>query len=448
MNLWPHQERAIELVREEMRRGHRAIVVVMPTGAGKTITGGHFARLHLDKKPGGKVLWVAHREELVSQAYDALTGLGLACGVIQAVPSREVNPHRPVQVASIQTLLARGIVLPDITLMVIDEAHHAPADKWSKLAHEYISRGIWVLGLTATPARGDGRGLGDIFDAIVVPTTIKELIRDGFLVPYELKAPSRPLAPNEIAQSPVDAYLEHARARKTIVFAGNIKAANKFVDEFRAAGVRTDIVTGDMDALRRRTVLENYKEGRLEVLVNVGVLTEGFDDRPTSCVIIARPVGPVSLFLQICGRGLRTASECGKKDAILIDLHGSCRKHGEPDEDREYSLDGDGISRKGVEDTGIRFCPVCGVLVTEEGCECPARPELAAPDVAGVELVRYAKKRKETPEEKQAYFNKLMGIAHVKGYSIWQPVKKYEAIYGEKPPMEWVRPHVRASRVS
>lgn len=414
----------------------------MSTGAGKTRLGGAFVAGHLAKRPDdGKVLWTAHREELVSQAFDDLTSWGLECGVIQANPTRTVNPYRPVQVASTQTIIARG-GFPDATLLVLDEFHHYASDKWEALALEYRRRGVPIIGLTATPIRGDGRGFEGTMDALVCPVSMRELIRDGFLTPYTLIAPKRTLRNDQIAASPVDAYLKHAKGRKAIVFAASVKAGREYTAQFRAAGVTCEFVWGDMEPGERRRVLEAYKAGEIQVLTNVGVLTEGFDDKPTSCVIIARPIGSLSLYLQICGRALRCAS--GKTDAIIIDLHGTCRKDdfGEPADDRDWTLEGQGTRTKVLEQPTERFCPVCRVLLDPgSGIVCDlcgvARPEAMPPDVVNAELVKYAAKLREPEHVRKQYFEKLKAIARVNNYSAWQPRMKFKAIYGQPPPKEW-----------
>jgi len=413
----------------------------MPTGAGKTTTASAIIKQHLKKKPDGCVLFCAHREELVAQAYDDLLSWGLLPSVIQANPDplRVHNPHRRVQVASTQTILSREI-FPKISLLVLDEFHHYASDKWEVLGSKYKQMGVPIIGLTATPIRGDGRGFEGLVDELICPISMRELIEQGFLVPYELVVPDKTLRSDQIVQSPVDAYLEHAKGRKAIVFAGNVKAAYEFASQFENAGIRSSVVHGAMDAGERRRVLEDYKSGKIRVLANVGVLTEGFDDPSTSCVILARAIGTLALYLQICGRALRVAP--GKTDAIIIDLHGSSRVHGEPAEDREWTLEGRGIVKKNLEQPTERFCPVCGVYL-ESGagniCElCGiARPEAGAPEVVGGRLVRYARKLRESPEIRRVYFEKLKGIARVKGYNKWQPHAKYKAIYGEKPPREW-----------
>ncbi len=145
----------------EFKAGHKAVVIVLPTGAGKTRLSGEMAIRHLAKTPTGKVLFVAHREELISQTFDAFDKIGLSCGVVMATPTRIVNPYRRVQIASTQTLLARNLVIDGITLLIMDECHHYMSAKWSALGAQYKSRGARIVGLTATPIRGDGIGLGN-----------------------------------------------------------------------------------------------------------------------------------------------------------------------------------------------------------------------------------------------------------------------------------------------
>ncbi len=442
-SLWPHQVKALTETRRAFTRGAKAVCVVMSTGAGKTRLGGAFASHHLEKKTDGSVLWVAHREELVGQAYDDLTSWGLCAGVIQSNPTRPVNPHRPVQVASIHTLLARGMV-PNASLLVLDEFHHYASDKWEPFAADYRKRGVPLVGLTATPIRGDGRGFEGLMDQLVCPITMRELIEQGFLVPYTLHDPGRTLGADEIAKSPVWAYQRHAAGRKALVFAGNLKAAEQFTAEFNAAGIRCEMIWGAMDPLSRRNTLAKYKAGEIRVLCNMGVLTEGFDDRETSCVILARSIGTLSLYLQMCGRALRCCPEKGKTDAVIIDLHGTCRKSdfGEPDEDRDWTLEGRGVRTKNLEQPTERFCFVCKVLLEPgAGNVCDlcgiARPEAIPPEVLNVELVKYAAKLREPETVRRAYFTKLQRIAADRGWSPWQPHQKYKAIYGEPPPRQW-----------
>lgn len=441
--LWPHQTAGIAQVRKEFRQGNRWVLLVAPTGSGKTVTGTAIALAHLEKRPTGRVLWTAHREELVGQAFDELSAAGLECGVIQSSPCRAVNPHRPVQVASIQTMVARELKIDGVSLVIADEAHHMPSDKWSAPVLQYKRAGIHGVGLTATPVRADGLPMGDIFDALVNPISTAQLIGQGLLVPFELIRPKHPLKRGQIAQSPVTAWLAHAAGRKTIVFAPNIPAAEKFCEEFNSANVKSGIVTGSMDGGKRRDVLDRYKRNEIQVLVNVGVLTEGFDDRPTSCVIIARSVGSVSLYLQICGRGLRTSPETGKSSAILIDLHGASFRHGPPDEDRVYDLDGVGIRRQSQARGPERFCVVCGVSMEQNATvctECGTEPAgQKPPDVVNAALVKYARARSQGTDKRAANLGKWLKEAGDSGFKPGWAFRKYEAVYGERAPPEIVR---------
>lgn len=439
---WPHQIKLIEMVREEFRKGNTAVCCVMPCGAGKAHSLAMLAKMHLTKKPNGKVLVCAHREELVAQLWDTFTSHGLSCGVIQASPCRECNPYRQVQIASTQTLVARKLSL-DISMLMPDEAAHYSSDKWSELVTPYKARKIPIIGATATPIRADGRGFEGLFDALVIPTSMKELIDQGFLTPYELHAPPSPLRPGQIAQSPVDAYREHASGRKAIVFAGNVKAATEFARQFNDVGILADVVSGETPGGTRRQILDRYKRGEIRVLCNIGVLNEGWDDPPTSCAILARSFGSLSLYIQSASRCLRISPSTGKENAVIIDLYGNCRTElGAPADDREWTLEGDGIKHKKLEQPKERFCPVCKVLLEPDaGRVCDlcgiARPEMTVPEVVNVKLVRYEALQKENPDQRRARFEKLKAIAREKSYSKWQPVMKYKALFGSPPPREW-----------
>lgn len=437
MKLWPHQTKLLDLVRAEARIGHKSVCCVMATGAGKTIAAAAMAKSHLDKNPKGTVLMCAHRDELVNQAYDAFTNVaGLSCGVIQANASRVQNPYRSVQIASTQTLLARKS-FPNISMLILDEVHHYMSDKWSELAMEYKKRGVFIVGLTATPIRADGRGLGDVFDALVCPISVKELIAQGTLVPYQMVGPSGRLRSGAIAQKPIDAYLAHAAGRKAAVFAGNIKAAEEFTEQFRAAGIAAGLVTGLMEWEQRRTTLDAYARGELQVICSVGVLGEGWDDKPTSCVILARSIGSVGFYLQAVGRCLRASPKTGKTDAVIIDLHGSSHEFGPPDEDREFSLDGDGIVKKGVLANPFTQCKGCGVTIEGGANICDlcgiAKPELKAPDVLGVALVKFAAKRREGNEDRARTLARFMSDCVAKGHNPGAAFHRYKGTYGEAP---------------
>lgn len=409
----------------------RSVLVVSPTGSGKTTIAGQIVASAVSRNK--RVLWLAHRSELIEQGFDRLREFGLTVGAIAASNTRPPNPYAPVQVASIQTLLARPALRPAADIVVWDEVHHSVSDEWSALAQHYASS--LLLGFTATPERSDGKGLGAIFQRLVVAARVQELVELGHLVPCEIRRPGRRLKPGTIAQRPVDAYLNEARGRRTICFSPSVEAANAHAEEFNGLGVTARVVTGDMPQAERALYLSAFKRGEIQVLVNVYVLTEGFDDPGTSCVIMARGCGTAGMYLQITGRGLRPAP--GKRDCLLIDLHGVSHVHGHPQDDREYSLDGKGIRRAGeIEVDPQGSCRVCGAPINPgEACaECGTAPKLIEPPkVTGDPLEKYAKKRAEDNSQKAATYARWIADAAGKGYKQGAAKGKFKAVYGEWP---------------
>lgn len=440
VHLRPYQHRAIAAIRQAAAQGARAILAVSPTGSGKTTIASELVRRAVER--GARVLWLAHRAELVEQAFDRLELFGLQAGVIAAAPTRPCNPFLPVQVAMIQTLLARQ-TRPEADVIIWDEAHHAPSDEWSALARDYASARL--VGFTATPERSDGRGLGNIYDRLVVVAQVRELVADGHLVPTDIRRPASRLRPGQIAQRPVDAYQRLAAGRRAIVFSPSVLAANLHADEFRAAGVPAEVVHGNTPAAERVAVLERFRSGAVRVLLNVYVLTEGFDVPETDCVILARGCGTAGTYLQMVGRGLRPAT--GKADCIVIDLHGVSHVHGKPEDDRSYSLDGKGIrGASDMEVDGQGSCRVCGAPIEPgEACgECGTEPkQLTAPKVAGVELVKYAAKRAEDDDRRAATLARWIREARARGYKPGFVRAKYRAVYGA-PPTQAVEEAARA----
>jgi len=415
-----------------MSEAPRALLV-LPTGGGKTAVGAEIVRRCVAR--GQRALWLAHRAELVDQAAATLTSRGLVVGAVSASAMTPPNPFAPVTVATVQTLLARR-VRPKAGIVVADEAHHFAADGFSALLRDYP--GSWVLGLTATPERGDGRGLGAMFQRLVVGTSVRELTALGHLVPCEILRPDRYLGPAELAQSPLDAYLAHGRGRPTLVFARNVELANDYTAAFRAAGVDAQCIHGETPWSDRIRMLGEYRAGRIPVLVNVQVLTEGFDAPETSCVILARGCGTSGLYLQIIGRALRTAP--GKRDALLVDLRGVSHELGRPEDDRVYSLDGKGIRSK---DDAV-YCPVCGAL-REAGEACVAcgwapSSDPSKPDaILNTPLVKYAAKRREDESARAETLARWIADARAKGHKEGAVMHKYRAVYGEWPSRELVR---------
>jgi DNA repair protein RadD len=322
-----YQVRACDGVRASWAAGHRAPLLVAPTGAGKTTMGAALAADGL--ATGGRVLWVAHRRELVAQARARLA-------------LETAGASARVEVASIQALLAGGD-RPPADLVVLDEAHHYVAAQWGLVARDYDD--ARVLGLTATPQRGDGTPLGDLFTDLVVAAQPAELIRAKALVPVQVYAPDAHQG-GDLARGPAEAWERFGRGRRTVVFAADRDEARRAVDDLARAGARPAYVDGKTSARARVDALEGFEAGRYDALVNVHVLTEGWDCPPADVCILARPCATVGQYIQIVGRVLR--AHPGKRSALLVDLVGACHTHGHPTADRAYSLEGSTAIRAGA----------------------------------------------------------------------------------------------------
>lgn len=365
VSLRPYQERAIATLRSEYTRGHRAVCLVLPTGAGKTVIAAEVIRSALSK--GKRVLFAAHRTELLSQSVAKLEHSGITDVRLIRASVDTGTAATPVSVASIPTLASKNWRdrLPAADLVILDECHHTPAKTWASLASNYAHASL--LGLTATPARQDGKPLGDIFDSIVVGATIRELTELGHLVPARIWAPPNALDSGELAIDPVQAYQDHAAGERAVVFCLTVEHAESVAADFMARGIEASVVHGQLSAGERFVRLQALKSGQLKVIVNVHVLTEGWDQPEVSTAILARKPQHAGLYLQIVGRVLRPAN--GKSTAKVLDLCGASLIHGTPDMEREYSLEGKAIST--VDRENIRQCPHCGGVFRAGPQACP-----------------------------------------------------------------------------
>ena len=341
--LRPYQREAIEAVLAARRRGVRRMVVCLPTGAGKTVI---FARLATLARRG--VLVLAHREELVEQARDKIErALGGEAVVAVEKGEKRAPAHAKVVVASIRSLHAErleGVLAGrDLGLVIYDECHHAAADDNMRVlrrlgAFEPGWTGT-LLGFTATTARGDGQGLDTVFEDIVYSQTLPDLVELGYLVKLSgyriatnadltrLSGGGLDFAEEELAEA-VDieernalvarSIQELARDRRTIAFCVTVNHARHLSYALNHLGVPAGIVHGEMRPEDRAKALLAFREGRTQVLTNVAVLTEGFDDPGVSCVAMARPTRSEGLYAQCVGRGTRLHP--GKRDCLILDF--------------------------------------------------------------------------------------------------------------------------------
>lgn len=377
MQLRDYQRRAIDDLRLSYANQHRAPCLVLPTGAGKTVVASEIIRLTIER--GGRVLFLAHRVELIGQTVAKLESAGVTDIRIIQAGGELGNPNARVTVASIPTLARRGL-RPEASLVIFDECHHTVAKTWAKLAEHYS--GSLLLGLTATPERSDGAALGDIFDDIVVGATVKELIELGHLAPARVQGPTSNLGSNTVAMSVADAYARYANGQRTVVFCSTVEESLRIASEMP---VRAAVVHGDMPKAERSQIL---RDKAIRVLVNVFVLTEGWDDPSCAVCILNRNPGHSGVYLQMCGRVLRPHPS--KTEALIIDLCGSTIEHGAPSMDRTFSLDGRAIDH---DRKLVKQCPVCGAVFEGPAKACPvcgailgAEADPVVKDVLGIDL--------------------------------------------------------------
>lgn len=356
--LYDFQARGLDEGRAHYRAGSRAVLFVGPTGMGKTTLASAAAVGRIQR--GGRVVAIAHRRELVDQMAARLAAMGLDVG------ARGRRPSAPVQVVSVQTLLARG-ELPPADFVILDEAHHYVSDDWIRVPRAYLASGALLMGLSATPERDDGRGLGGsdgIFDALVVVAQVGELVAlnerepDKGITPIDVFEPAESV--RRLAQAPVESYLQNARGRSAAVFAPNVKSAHAFAAGFEAAGIEAPVVHGELALEDRDGALARFARGEIRVLVNVNVLTEGWDAPICDVAILARKIGSRALYTQCVGRARRPYPKTPGKRALLLDLSGNVGMHGHPDEEMVYALEGVACARKG--DAGLirpRLCRSC-----------------------------------------------------------------------------------------
>lgn len=373
-----YQLRAINTSRSKIAAGTRRVCLNSPTGSGKTVIAAGIVQLAVAK--GKRVLFLAHRRELIEQTADKLISSGvLNFGVIMAGDKR-VNPDAPVQVASIKTLIRRE--LPAADLIIIDEAHRAASRSYLNILANYPD--AVVLGLTATPERLDGKGLDDIFDELVVVETVPNLIEQGFLIkPTCYVGPTGDLSGVKTKRGDYDEaqlaeamdqpkltgdivanWKRLANGKKTVVFASSVEHAKHISQEFFNAGVSAAWVSGDTPKVEREATIADWRSGAITIVANCQIFVEGFDLPELECCILARPTQSVSMYLQMVGRIMRPAH--GKADALVLDHAGCCIEHGSPHIHREWTLEGMTKKRKKREQDSVLVCDACNMAFDSE----------------------------------------------------------------------------------
>ena len=414
------------------------------------------------------MLVLAHRREIITQTSDKLRANGIPHGIIlTGVKSR---PLELVQVASIQTLWSRAVqrknmAMPQADLLVIDECHHCPAKMYRKIIDAYPN--AILLGLTATPCRGDGRGLGGIFEVIIECPQVAELIEQRYLVKTRVYAPVIPdlkdvrVEKGDYVESQLAERMDRPKLigdivthwhkfgerRPTVCFATGVRHSVHLRDEFIKSGVRAEHIDGGTPKPERDASLARLASGEIELITNCMVLTEGWDMPEVGCCILARPTKKMGLYRQMIGRVLRPTA--GKPDAIILDHSGAVYRHGFAEDPVEWTLDPDRHAESPVHAArcdrgwGSRMleCSQCSAIrVAGEPCpNCGFLPQRSPRAVAFVNgelgLVQGGRVQPHAydPAERAQWHAMLAAIAHEHGYKPGWVAHKYKEKFGSYP---------------
>jgi DNA repair protein RadD len=397
--LRPYQEECLQVIKTKLREKPN-VLLEMATGGGKTIIFSSLVKDLLEDDPNYRIAISAHRQELVTQAKDKLHRvwpesygiIGVACASIE-----KVETNFPVVIGSVQTL-ARRTFPRSIDLLIIDEVHRVPAFKEKKISqYQSLIEKIRsqnpkasILGVTATPYRLDkGYIYGhedDFFDCVDYRIGLDDLIADNWLVPiraketgyieeinfvergingdYKQDALSKLLTKEVHIQSAVSAYLKYGEGRKNaLAFAVTIEHAELMTDAFNVAGVKSAVIHSELHDLERSRVLRDFEDGKIEVLVNVGILTEGWDSPRVDLILLTRPTLSPGLFVQMIGRGTRLFQ--GKKNLLVLDLVGNFMRHDVPWNPRV-------VDKSNKKDKGdLKTCPCCQLMMEKNARYCP-----------------------------------------------------------------------------
>lgn len=373
MKLREYQVDLVNKTRDLMRQGTRSILICSEVGSGKTLLAAHMLKAAASK--GMSSFFICHRVELVRQSLRAFYGEGIACGVVASGFLQE--PKHLVQICSIQTLVHRWHKLRKPTLLVWDESHHMGAASWSKLYAQY-PQAFHIL-LTATPRRLDQKGLGAYAKVMLRGPSMRWLIDNKFLSDYKIFVPSQinvegvhkrmgDYVSSELAErvdkptitgNAVAEYKKRAFGKRAIARGVSIQHSKHIAEQFNAAGIPARHVDGDTPAYEREAAMKSFTSGETLVLTNVDLFSEGVSVDSVECLLDLRPTQSLTLWLQFCGRALRTAP--GKTHAIILDMAGNCLRLGLPDDERDWDLSDGGKAKKsdGEGSVSVKVCPKC-----------------------------------------------------------------------------------------
>lgn len=467
MILRNYQAEGVEQIRSEYRKGAKSVMYVAPCGSGKTVIFSYIA--HSAVRRGKKILILTHRRELILQTSRKLDESGVPHGII--APGFPATSHH-VQVGSVQTVVRRLDGMTDLDLIVADECHHSVAATWRKTIEHFPN--CLGLGVTASPLRLDGAGLGEkvggLYDAMVVGPTVKELTREGWLSPAEVYSPPSDVDTGKlhvlggdfkkdemeaemdrpvITGSAVAHYSKICPNAPAIVFCVSVQHAKNVAQEFMAAGFAAASIDGTMREQDRDIAMDGLRSGALKIITACEIISEGVDVPIVTAGIMLRPTMSLAMHIQQTGRILRPCS--GKSKAIILDHVGNCMRHGLPDEEREWDINATKEDRrkKAQDAMAVRQCPKCYRVHPPcpvcPGCgyEYPAKPRVVDQVEGDLKMLtpeefaaRRIKMKARQAQGQCRELKALLELARQRGYSpmwaqhIWRGRKRNQEMWG------------------
>ena len=451
------QKNVIEKLRAALRHGHKRVIMQAPTGFGKTLVASALVDSALSKQK--RIIFTIPVVDLIPQTLDMFGSFGIhEVGVIQA-QHEMTNWNMPVQIASVATLQNRTI--PDADLVIMDEIH-----KWWGFYAKWMLNPAWekvpFIGLSATPWT---KGLGAYFQELIIATTTQELIDNGRLSPFRVFSPSHPdlhdvrivagdyhegdlaevMGRRVLVADIVQTWLSKAKGLPTLCFAVNRDHARSLQEQFEAAGVKTAYQDANTKMDERAAIKRGFHDGSIEVVVNIGTLTTGID-WDVRCISLCRPTKSEMLFVQIIGRGLRTAE--GKSECLILDHSDNHLRLGfvtDIDANNVELDDGRPKPKKDAAEQQIKLpkeCPSCGYLKPPRMAKClncgfiaekHARDEAIEVKAGELRELKKANKRQYTIEEKAVFLSELKAHGQNQGYKDGWAVNKYREKFGVEP---------------
>ncbi len=384
ISLRPYQKQFINDVRAEFRKNHKRIVGVAPCGAGKTIMTGWMIRE--SARRGKRSIFFVHRHELISQTSETFDRLGVEHGIIAAGTPMQLD--LPVQIASVQTLARRLDKIPAPDFLICDECHHILANTYKKIINKW--KDAFLVGVTATPQRMGGINLGDVFTSMVEGPSVDELIKLGNLTDFNYFAPETDIdlshvhtkfgeyVNSELAQvmssrciigDIVAHYKKLAKNKSAICYCVNVNHSKMVSESFLRANIPTAHVDGETPKKEREYLVEDFRQGKIKVLCNAELFSEGFDVPRCQAVILARPTRSLTLYIQQAMRPLRPDKDDPDKVAVIIDHVQNYLRFGLPNTVHEWSLDPNPPKRH--HPAPVKTCPDCELVVPFATKTCP-----------------------------------------------------------------------------